>query len=105
MEQAEFLRTKLLNEDGSFNRWIYASELHDLLKSDRLVRIKQRRGAAVRLKAVPSPSDSAVSPCMPTLGDLLSYVGLRKCTDEQRAKIDACRPQFKVTYGEVAACA
>lgn len=98
------MKTKLLNEDGSFNRWVYQSELADLLKSGSVTRVKTKNQSIVRLKSMPEPSDSAISPCMPTFGDLLSYVGLRKCTDEQRAKVDACRPQFNVVlYEEIAA--
>ena len=104
MEILSVVRTKLLNEDGSFNRWIFQSELSDLQKAGRVSLVKNRRGVVVRLKPVPEPSDSVASPCMPTFGDLLSYVGLRKCTDEQRAKIEACRPQFNVVlYDEIAA--
>lgn len=96
-------RTKLLNEDGSFNRFIYASELNDLQTSGRIGRVNRRNAFVVRLKPLPPASDSPCSPCMPTLGDLFSYVGLRKCTDEQRAKIEACRPLFVVRYAEIAA--
>jgi hypothetical protein len=96
---------KLLNSDGSFMRWSYPSEMRDLLQSKRVIQMKHRSMILLRLKELPPASDSAPSPCMPTLNDLLSYVGLQKCTDEQRAKIDMCGPQFKVTYEEVAACA
>jgi hypothetical protein len=94
---------KLLNSDGSFMRWSYPSEMRDLMGSKRVTVVKHRSMILLRLKEVPPPSDSAPSACMPTLDDLLSYVGLKKCTDEQRAKVDACRPQFVVTYAEIAA--
>lgn len=94
---------KLLNSDGSFMRWSYPSEMRDLLQSKRVHQVKHRSMILLRLKELPPPSDSAPSPCMPTMDDLLSYVGLKKCTDEQRAKIDLCRPQFVVSYAEIAA--
>lgn len=95
---------KLLNSDGSFMRWSYPSEMRDLLKSKRVNQTKHRSMIVLQLKELPADSDSATTSCMPTMGDVLSYVGLRKCTDEQRAKIEACRPLFNVAlYEEIAA--
>jgi hypothetical protein len=94
---------KLLNSDGSFMRWSYPSEMRDLMGSKRVNVVKHRSMILLRLKELPPDSSSSPTACLPTMGDLLSYVGLRKCTDEQRAKIEACRPQFVVRYAEIAA--
>jgi len=97
MQKNTPVQIKLLNVDGSFNRFIYTSEFQDLRRADRLVTVRARKGIGctlARLKPLPPPSNSKETPGMPTLGDVLSYVGLRKCTDEQRAKIEACRPHM-----------
>jgi hypothetical protein len=96
---------KLLNEDGSFNSWIYESRMRDLLSSESATCKKTKGLVVLRLKPQPEPSESHSSMCMPTLAEMKIYAERRRVPDEIRAKIEACAFSFPVRHMDLSAAA
>lgn len=93
---------KLLNEDGSFNSWIYESRMRDLLGSESATCRKTKGLVVLRLKPVAAASESKSSMCMPTLAEMKIYAERRNVPEEIRAKVEACRTVLNVVSMEIA---